>query len=146
MQRIDTPSILFFAGILLAVSVLQEAQILRGCSEWLSQTIGNQTIIAILIGVLSAVVDNVPLVAATMGMYDLKTIAPDYFFWHLIAFCAGTGGSLLIIGSAAGVAAMGMERIPFFWYVKKITFLAAMGYVAGVSCFFVRKDDFLIYP
>jgi Na+/H+ antiporter NhaD/arsenite permease-like protein len=135
LQKIDTPSILFFAGILLAVGSLQSTGILTRVAEGLTQTIGNQTVIAVVIGVISAIVDNVPLVAAAMGMYSLEQFPADNPFWHLIAFCAGTGGSLLIIGSAAGVAAMGMEKITFFWYLRKITFVAAIGYFSGVAVF-----------
>ena len=123
LQKIDTPSILFFAGILLAVGTLQTTGILRGIAEWLSQVIGNESVIAIVIGIVSAVIDNVPLVAAAMGMYSLDQFPQDHLFWHFIAYSAGTGGSLLIIGSAAGVAAMGMEKIEFFWYAKRITLL-----------------------
>jgi Na+/H+ antiporter NhaD/arsenite permease-like protein len=135
LERTDTPSILFFVGILLAVGVLETTHILRICAEFLSHSIGNQSIIAIIIGVISAVVDNVPLVAASMGMYDLSQFPQDNAFWHFIAYCAGTGGSMLIIGSAAGVAAMGMEKIPFFWYLKRIGWLAAAGYFAGCGVF-----------
>ncbi len=135
LERTDTPSILFFVGILLAVGVLETTGILRGCAEFLAQSIGNQTIIAIVIGAFSAIVDNVPLVAASMGMYSLEQFPPDDAFWHFIAYCAGTGGSMLIIGSAAGVAAMGMEKIEFFWYLKRIGWLAAAGYLAGCAVF-----------
>jgi Na+/H+ antiporter NhaD/arsenite permease-like protein len=135
LERTDTPSILFFVGILLAVGVLEATHILRNCAEFLSNSIGNQSVIAIVIGVVSAIVDNVPLVAASMGMYDLKQFPQDNSFWHFIAYCAGTGGSMLIIGSAAGVAAMGMEKIEFFWYLKRIGWLAAAGYFAGCAVF-----------
>jgi Na+/H+ antiporter NhaD/arsenite permease-like protein len=133
---------LFFAGILLAVGTLQTTGILRGIAEWFSQIIGNESVIAIVIGIVSAIVDNVPLVAASMGMYSLEQFPQDHLFWHLIAYCAGTGGSLLIIGSAAGVAAMGMERIEFFWYVKNITFIAAIGYFAGCAVFILEHFIF----
>jgi Na+/H+ antiporter NhaD/arsenite permease-like protein len=142
LERTDTPSILFFVGILLAVGVLETTGILRGCAEFLSQNIGNQSIIAILIGAISAIVDNVPLVAASMGMYDLKQFPPDNAFWHFIAYCAGTGGSMLIIGSAAGVAAMGMEKIPFFWYLKRVGWLAAAGYFSGCLVFILEHFTF----
>lgn len=142
LEKIDTPSILFFAGILLAVGTLQTTGILRGIAEWLSQVVGNESVIAIIIGVVSAIVDNVPLVAASMGMYSLDQFPQDHLFWHLIAYCAGTGGSLLIIGSAAGVAAMGMEKIEFFWYVKRITFIAALGYFAGCAAFVLEHFVF----
>ncbi|MBL7816232.1 MAG: sodium:proton antiporter NhaD [Saprospiraceae bacterium] len=143
LQKIDTPSILFFAGILLAVGTLQTTGILRGVAEWFSQVVGNESVIAIIIGVVSAIVDNVPLVAASMGMYSLDHFPQDHTFWHFIAYCAGTGGSLLIIGSAAGVAAMGMEKIEFFWYVKRITFIAALGYFAGCAVFIL--EHFVFY-
>jgi Na+/H+ antiporter NhaD/arsenite permease-like protein len=139
LERTDTPSILFFVGILLAVGVLETTGILRGCAEFLSKSIGNQSVIAIVIGVISAIVDNVPLVAASMGMYDLNQFPQDNSFWHFIAYCAGTGGSMLIIGSAAGVAAMGMEKIEFFWYLKRIGWLAAAGYFAGCVVFVLEQ-------
>ena len=142
LQKIDTPSILFFAGILLAVGTLQTTGILRGIAEWLSQVIGNESVIAIVIGIVSAVIDNVPLVAAAMGMYSLDQFPQDHLFWHFIAYSAGTGGSLLIIGSAAGVAAMGMEKIEFFWYAKRITFIAAIGYFAGCAAFILEHYIF----
>ena len=142
LERADTPSILFFVGILLAVGVLEAMGILRGCAEFLSNSIGNQSVIAIVIGVISAIVDNVPLVAASMGMYDMTQFPQDNPFWHFIAYCAGTGGSMLIIGSAAGVAAMGMEKIEFFWYLKRIGWLAAAGYFAGCAVFILKEFIF----
>lgn len=135
LRKIDVPSILFFLGILLAITSLESTHQLHQLSEWLNEKIGNMNIIVITTGILSSVVDNVPLVAAAMGMYDLNTFPQDHYFWEFMAYCAGTGGSLLIIGSAAGVAAMGMEKIDFFWYIKKITFLAAIGYFAGCFCY-----------
>tara|TARA_R110001583_G_scaffold169301_1_gene322165 strand:+ start:12154 stop:13506 length:1353 start_codon:yes stop_codon:yes gene_type:complete len=131
LKRIDTPSVLFFLGILLAVGALDGVGLLDMLAHQLDQSIGNIDAIVFLIGLLSAVVDNVPLVAATMGMYDLATYPTDSSTWQFLAFAAGTGGSCLIIGSAAGVAAMGMERINFFWYLKNISPLAVLGYVAG---------------
>ncbi len=142
LERTDTPSILFFVGILLAVGVLEATGILRGCAEFLSNSIGNQSLIAIVIGIFSAIVDNVPLVAASMGMYDMAQFPQDNAFWHFIAYCAGTGGSMLIIGSAAGVAAMGMEKIAFFWYLKRIGWLAAAGYFAGCAVFILEHFIF----
>ena len=142
LERVDTPSIMFFVGILLAVGVLGSTGILRGAAEWLTQVVGNQSVIAIIIGLISAIVDNVPLVAASMEMYSLETFPQDHMFWHLIAYCAGTGGSILIIGSAAGVAAMGMERIEFFWYMKRISLLAAAGYFAGAAAFILEHYVF----
>ena len=142
LERTDTPSILFFVGILLAVGVLEATGILHGCAEFLSNNVGNQQVIAIIIGVISAIVDNVPLVAASMGMYDMAQFPQDNAFWHFIAYCAGTGGSMLIIGSAAGVAAMGMEKIEFFWYLKRIGWLAAAGYFAGCAVFVLARFMF----
>jgi Na+/H+ antiporter NhaD/arsenite permease-like protein len=101
----------------------------------MSETIGNLDIIVLAIGLASAVIDNVPLVAATMGMYDLNTFPPDAKLWEFLAYCAGTGGSVLIIGSAAGVAVMGMEKIDFVWYIKRISFLALIGYLGGAMTY-----------
>ncbi|NDY71739.1 sodium:proton antiporter [Desulfobacter hydrogenophilus] len=138
LSRIDMPSILFFIGILLAVSTLEDSHILPSLAAWLNQAIGEQSIIVAVIGVISSIIDNVPLVAASMGMYDIHQFGTDNFLWTFLAFCAGTGGSLLIIGSAAGVAAMGLEKINFFWYVKKISGLAILGYIAGILVFLVQ--------
>jgi len=142
LRKIDTPSILFFLGILVAVTALESVGTLHHLAEWLDHTVGNVTAIGVLIGFLSAIVDNVPLVAAAQGMYTLETYPPDSFFWELIAYCAGTGGSTLIIGSAAGVAAMGMENINFFWYLKRISILAAVGYLAGVAVYVLQHTLF----
>lgn len=131
LRKIDTPSILFFLGILLSVSALQSTGQLTHLAEWLAATVGNQTVIIIALGLLSAVVDNVPLVAAAQGMYSLQLYPADSYFWEFLAYSAGTGGSSLIIGSAAGVAAMGIEKIDFFWYMKRISLLALLGYFAG---------------
>ena len=131
LQKIDVPSILFFLGILLAVAALQSVGHLHNLSNFMNEKIGNESIIVLIIGLFSAVIDNVPLVAATMGMYDLSVYPPDSFIWEFLAFCSGTGGSVLIIGSAAGVAVMGLEKIAFGWYVKKISWLALLGYFAG---------------
>ena len=124
-------SIVFFIGILLAVATLEHTHILAALAKWLDQTVGRQDVIVMIIGLVSAIVDNVPLVAASMGMYSLAQYPPDSFLWEFLAYCAGTGGSILIIGSAAGVAAMGMEKIDFFWYVRRIGGLALMGYLGG---------------
>ncbi len=142
LSRIEISSILFFLGILMAVAGLEslvygtingtEMGTLRYLAEVLQQAIPNQDIVVIFLGILSAVIDNVPLVAASMGMYDAPT---DAVLWHFIAYSAGTGGSMLIIGSAAGVAAMGMEKIDFIWYLKKITWLAFLGFIAGAGLF-----------
>lgn len=144
---IDMSTILFFLGILMAVSALGQAGILSDLAHWLNDQFHEVYIISGIIGVLSSIVDNVPLVAACMDMYPVATDAmiqasadPTYtalfiedgLFWHLLTFCAGVGGSLLIIGSAAGVVAMGIEKIPFMWYMKRITWLAFIGYVAGI--------------
>lgn len=132
LKRIDMSCIVFFIGILLAVATLEHTHILGGLAAWLDRTVGNQAIIVALIGMASAIVDNVPLVAASMGMYSLDIYPTDSFLWEFMAYCAGTGGSMLIIGSAAGVAAMGLEKIHFFWYARKIGGLAALGYVSGI--------------
>lgn len=135
LSRIDMASIVFFIGILLSVSTLEHAGILTSLAHWLDQTVARQDLIVLTIGVFSAIVDNVPLVAAAMGMYDLSTYPTDHFLWEFLAYCAGTGGSILIIGSAAGVAAMGLERIPFSWYLKNIGGLAFLGYLAGAGVY-----------
>ncbi len=139
LRKIDTPSILFFLGILLAVSALQSTGILTSVAAYLDRSIGNISLITIIIGFLSAIVDNVPLVAAAQGMYSLDQYPTDHFFWEFLAYCSGTGGSILIIGSAAGVAAMGMERIQFGWYLKKIAWMAIMGYLAGAAVFLLQN-------
>ena len=131
LHKIDISSVLFFLGILLAIAALETAGLLTMMAQWLSHIIGNLTVIVMSIGLLSAIVDNVPLVAAAQGMYDLAQYPMDSYIWEFLAFCAGTGGSILIIGSAAGVAAMGMEKIDFFWYLRKISGLALLGYLAG---------------
>jgi Na+/H+ antiporter NhaD/arsenite permease-like protein len=150
IRRIDTPSVLFFLGILLAVGALQSAGHLRQLATALDSSIGtNQLsgvyVVSILIGLLSAIVDNVPLVAASMGMYPLA--ASGYFmtdgvFWEFLAYCAGTGGSALIIGSAAGVAAMGLEGISFGWYLKRISLLAIVGYLSGAAVYILQSSIF----
>ena len=131
LTRIDMSSILFFVGILLAVASLEHAHILTDVAQWLNNSVGRLDVIVMLIGLVSAVVDNVPLVAASMGMYSLADYPTDSFLWEFMAYCAGTGGSILIIGSAAGVAAMGLEKIDFIWYLKKISLLALLGYLGG---------------
>lgn len=140
LSRIDMSSIVFFIGILLAVATLEHTHILSTLATWLDQTVGRQDIIVLLIGLVSAIVDNVPLVAASMGMYSLDQYPADSFLWEFMAYCAGTGGSILIIGSAAGVAAMGLEKIEFFWYVKKISGLALVGYLAGAGVYLVQHS------
>lgn len=131
LTKIDLSGILFFLGILLAIEALHFAGILTQLAHWFDTTIGNKSVIAILIGLASAIIDNIPLVAAAMGMYDLSSFPTDSPFWQLIAYCAGTGGSILIIGSAAGVVFMGMERVNFFWFLRHISLAALAGYLAG---------------
>lgn len=145
VRHIDMSTILFFLGILMAVNALQQAGVLASAANGMNKAIHEPITIASLIGVLSSVVDNVPLVAACIKMFSdmpaLQAISMDYaqyfvedgLFWHMLTFTAGVGGSLLIIGSAAGVVAMGIEKIPFFWYLKRISFLALLGYIAGIA-------------
>ena len=142
LSRIDMSCIVFFIGILLAVATLEHTHILSSLAAWLTATVGREDIIVTLIGLASAVVDNVPLVAASMGMYPMSTYPQDSFLWEFMAYCAGTGGSILIIGSAAGVAAMGLEKIHFFWYARKIGLLAAVGYFAGIAVYIVQYRMF----
>jgi Na+/H+ antiporter NhaD/arsenite permease-like protein len=142
LRKVDAPSILFFLGILLSVAALQSAGHLLVMSNWLEKTIGNQTVIVLAIGLLSSVVDNVPLVAAVQNMYSLQQFPTDHYFWQFLAYAAGTGGSTLIIGSAAGVAAMGIEKIDFFWYVKRISLLAMIGYFAGAAVYILQYRIF----
>ena len=140
LTKIELPSILFFLGILLAVAALESLGILFTYAEQLNEAIPQTDIVVMLLGIGSAVIDNVPLVAASMGMFSEPL---DDFLWHFIAYSAGTGGSMLIIGSAAGVVAMGMEKIDFFWYLKKIAWLAFVGFVAGALCFIAMRDFLL---
>jgi len=155
LRKVDTPTIFFFLGILLAVAGLQSAGHLAVVAEFLDEKLHNIYLIDLTIGVLSAIVDNVPLVASAMGMYPVHTygyinvmadpaaqeyaryFVQDGHFWEFLAYCAGTGGSILIIGSAAGVAAMGMEKIDFIWYMKKISLLALLGYLAGAGVYYL---------
>lgn len=138
IKRIDMSSVIFFIGILLAVATLEHTHILSAIAAWLDDSVGRLDIIVALIGLVSAIVDNVPLVAASMGMYSLEQYPPDSFLWEFLAYCAGTGGSILIIGSAAGVAAMGLEKIDFIWYLKKISVLALLGYLAGAAVYVIQ--------
>ena len=142
LQRIDSSSILFFLGILLAVSCLESVHVLRNLAVWMDHTIGNLDVIVVIIGAASAIIDNVPLVAATMGMYDLADFPMDHKLWEFLAYAAGTGGSLLIIGSAAGVAVMGIEKIDFLWYLRKISLLALLGYLAGAGTYLLVYELF----
>src|SRR5688572_4507263 len=137
LTRIDVPSVLFFLGILLAVAALESMEILHHFASYLDKTFGDNRIIITLIGILSSIVDNVPLVAASMGMYSLAEFPLDHMIWEYLAYCAGTGGSILIIGSAAGVAVMGMEKVDFIWYLKKISLLALLGYFAGAAFYVI---------
>ena len=140
LRKIDTTSILFFFGILMSISSLEVVGILPALANKLNNSIGNINIVAICIGLLSAVFDNVPLVAALQSMYSLEEFPKDHYFWELLAFTAGTGGSCLIIGSAAGVAVMGIEKIDFFWYLKKISWIALIGFMVGVATFILQKN------
>ena len=158
LQRIDTPTILFFLGILMAVAVLQSTGILGDMAGWLDTSVGNIYIINVVLGFLSSIVDNVPLVAAAQGMYQIvpmdvaQTLAADSYelnfavdgaFWLLLTYCAGVGGSMLIIGSAAGVVVMGLEKINFGWYLKNISLLAMLGYLAGAA---VLIGELMLFP
>ncbi len=140
ISRIDIPSVLFFFGILLAVAALESAGLLKSLSEGMTRVIGDQRIIMLALGFLSAVIDNVPLVAGAMGMYDLKTFPHDSPTWEMLAYAAGTGGSMLIVGSAAGVAIMGIQKIPFLWYLKRVSGLALLGYLAGAGVYLLTRD------
>jgi len=156
VKHVDTPTIFFFLGILSAVAALQSAGQLQVLAGWLDENLGSIYLIDLAIGLLSAIVDNVPLVAGAMGMYPIEDAASlaaladpealayaqhfvqDGLFWEFLAYTAGTGGSILIIGSAAGVAAMGMERIDFIWYMKRISLLALLGYLAGAGAYYLQ--------
>lgn len=142
LQKIDTPSILFFLGILLSVSALASFGILRQLATALSDVFPSHYAVAVVLGLVSAVLDNVPLVAAAQGMYPLEQFPTDHSFWQFLALTSGTGGSAIIIGSAAGVAIMGIENISFMWYLKKISLLALAGFVAGVAVFMLQEVIF----
>jgi Na+/H+ antiporter NhaD/arsenite permease-like protein len=148
LRKVDVPTVFFFLGILLAVASLQSAGHLGVLAGYLDEHLGNIYLINLIIGILSSIVDNVPLVAGAMGMYEIAdpgavgyaaNFVVDGKFWEFLAFCAGTGGSILIIGSAAGVAAMGMEKIDFIWYLRKISWLALIGYLAGAATYYVQS-------
>ena len=139
LQNADSPSIIFFLGILLAVAALQSVGLLTQLSGILSANLKSDTAIGIVLGLISSIIDNVPLVAAAIGMYPLQSYPIDHYFWELLAFTTGTGGSIIIIGSAAGVAAMGIEKIPFFWYLKKISWLALLGFFAGTATYIIMQ-------
>src|SRR5436190_10046374 len=140
LQKVDTPSILFFLGILLAVSALQSFGLLKEIANLLTNSLKNDYLIGAALGLLSAFIDNVPLVAASQGMFDLSTYPTDHPFWLFLALTTGTGGSAIIIGSAAGVAVMGIEHIDFMWYLKKISWLALIGFVAGILVFLLQMQ------
>ena len=159
LKKVDVPTVLFFLGILSAVAALQSAGHLGLLAGFLDEKMHNIFAINTVIGILSAIVDNVPLTAGAMGMYPILTeamvqtsVEPEYAihfiqdgaFWELLAYAAGTGGSILIIGSAAGVAAMGLEKIDFIWYMKKISLLALAGYLAGIGAYYLQ-DIFLFH-
>lgn len=137
LARIDMSGVLFFLGILLSINSLETVGVLKNLALYLDEHIPNLAVIATSIGIISSVVDNVPLVAACMGMYDLQTYPVDSSLWQMIAYAAGTGGSILIIGSAAGVALMGLEKVDFLWYARKISFTALAGYLAGMALYLV---------
>ena len=143
LSKIDLSTIMFFLGILMAVAVLQEVGVLTALGEGLNETFaGNYYLINGIIGVLSSIVDNVPLVAGCMGMYPVAAegaMAVDGIFWQLLAYCAGVGGSMLIIGSAAGVVVMGLEKITFGWYMKKVSWIVFVGYMAGIACYYLER-------
>ena len=151
LSRIDMATIMFFLGILMAVATLSEIGVLTAVGEWLDETVGNDYLVTGAIGILSSIVDNVPLVAGAMKMYtvttaemlatnpELANLAVDGVFWQLLAYCAGVGGSMLIIGSAAGVVVMGLEHISFGWYMKNITWIAFVGYLAGMLCYWLMN-------
>lgn len=138
LRNIDTPSILFFLGILICIAAMQSSGILSGLADKMTNTIGNVNIIVMSIGLLSSIIDNVPLVAAAQGMYSITQYPADHYFWEFLAYCSGTGGSALIIGSAAGVVAMGMEKISFVWYLKKISLLAVIGFFSGAIIYILQ--------
>ncbi|XP_043713931.1 sodium/proton antiporter 1 isoform X2 [Telopea speciosissima] len=146
LSRIDSQGVLFFLGILLSVSSLEAAGLLRELANYLDANIPNIELIASAIGVVSAIIDNVPLVAATIGMYDISSFPQDSELWQLIAYCAGTGGSMLVIGSAAGVAFMGMEKVDFFWYLRKVSGFAFAGYTAGIVAYLATHNLHLSLP
>ena len=149
LKKVDVPTIFFFLGILTAVAALQSMGHLNLLAGYLDENVKDIYVINLIIGVLSAIVDNVPLVAGAMGMYEIAPLGStgyaahfmvDGQFWQFLAYCAGTGGSILIIGSAAGVAAMGLEKIDFIWYMKRISILAFIGYIAGAAAYYLQMQ------
>ena len=139
LRKIDTPSILFFLGILMSIAALEQVGLLTSLASYFDQQFSDIKIIAIVIGLLSSIVDNVPMVAALQSMYSLDLYPTDHYFWEFLAYTAGTGGSVLIIGSAAGVAVMGIEKIDFFWYLKNISWIALIGFIAGALVFILQN-------
>ena len=139
LRKIDTPSILFFAGILMSIAALEQVGLLTSLAAYFDHQFNDIKIIAIVIGLLSSIVDNVPMVAALQSMYSLDRYPTDHYFWEFLAYTAGTGGSVLIIGSAAGVAVMGIEKIDFFWYLKNISWIALIGFIAGALVFILQN-------
>ncbi|GAQ84367.1 Na+/H+ antiporter [Klebsormidium nitens] len=146
LSRIDTQGVLFFLGILLSISSLDAAGLLKELATFLDEHLPNVDVVATVIGLASSVIDNVPLVAATQGMYSMQQYPVDDRLWQLIAYCAGTGGSILVIGSAAGVAYMGMEKVDFFWYLKKISPFALAGYMAGIGVYLLQNQQGVDLP
>lgn len=146
LKRIDMSTILFFLGILMAVACLETIGVLTMLGYGLNDAFnGNHYLVTGIIGILSSIVDNVPLVAGCMGMYPVEAagdMAVDGIFWQLLAYCAGVGGSILIIGSAAGVVVMGLEKISFGWYMKHISWIALVGYLAGIFCYAIERALF----
>jgi Na+/H+ antiporter NhaD/arsenite permease-like protein len=142
LRKIDTPSILFFFGILVSIAALEATGVLFRLASWMTDTLSNDNLIVLSLGIVSAVIDNVPLVAGVQGMYPLTVYPTDHNFWHFLAYCTGTGGSFLIIGSAAGVAAMGMENISFGWYLRKMSALALLGYLSGALVYILQRGLF----
>jgi len=138
LTKVDVSSILYFMGILLMVFALQEVGVLKEMANFLITNLPNTDSMIVAIGVLSSIVDNGSLVAATQGMFSLADYPMDHSLWEFIALCAGTGGSMLVIGSAAGIAVMEKEKITFMWYLKKITPLAVAGYIAGIVTYLVQ--------
>jgi Na+/H+ antiporter NhaD/arsenite permease-like protein len=139
LRKIDTATLLFFFGILMSVAFLQSAGILTHLSAWITDKTTNLTIQVLSLGILSSIIDNVPLVSATQAMFSLEQFPTDSYFWEFLAYSAGTGGSILIFGSAAGVAAMGMEKISFGWYLKKITLFALLGFLSGAFVYIIQN-------
>ena len=150
LHNIDMSTILFFLGILMAVACLEDVGVLTALGKCLNDTFnGNHYLVTGIIGVLSSIVDNVPLVAGCMGMYPVQAVgdmAVDGIFWQLLAYCAGVGGSILIIGSAAGVVVMGLEKITFGWYMKHVSWIAFVGYLAGIVSYYIIRTFIFVMP